>query len=1038
MSPNPLDVAAQELAAMSEEQAAERFVKWLENEVVLSARGDRDAASEHDPAGKYFLGRLASELAVASTGLGDRGERLEPCAIGVRLRPDRASPGPWRFRVSVRCLAWLKLGDRDWRKTPPAEVSVQCAVGPGRATWHFGAAELAAALAAATGTPAFSAELRAEVEPGRDGRPEIVLQFVNTSPDEHPDPRVGRGTQLYECRMEVEGLDTEPFALEALPDSFRYDRCVPAYGLNVGVAAEAAGRFSTVDAPACSKQRPLFWRPGRPAPDLRFATLATDPLPALGRLVAELDTWGREVWSSATLAARAAAEGWSAEMRREADKAAADFRAEVARMEVGLDLLRRDARLSRSFRLMNVAMERSARGRYDEWRPFQVAFLLANLNSIASPAAEAGIADIVWFATGGGKTETYLGLLVTAAFHDRLRGKEAGITAWSRFPLRMLSLQQTQRFANALAAAEMVRRNEGIGGEPFVLGFFVGQSSTPNSLKADAGRDDPWDPDDDAKLARAQVLEVCPFCRQRTISMGMDRVLWRLEHRCGNPDCEWPERGLPVHVVDDEIYRFLPTVVVGTLDKAASIAMQAAMRGFVGAPLGRCPQPGHGWTYAPRSKRPSGCLVPGCPALRAQRLTCDPALFGPSYRLQDELHLLRDSLGAVDAHYEALYDDLQRSLCGAPPKILASSATLAGYEKQVDVLYRRVARVFPQPGPSQDENFWASPSDRLMRRFVAVAPRGVTIEYAVDRLLSVLQGAVRRLVADPALICAEAGVPVGFAPLLVSLYGTNVVYGNTLRDLDAVERSAETQIRVDGPVNTASLTGRTGFDEVRQVLARLDDPEPDFRDRLHVIAASSMMSHGVDVDRLNVMVMLGLPLGTAEFIQATARVGRKWPGLVLVVHKIGRERDAAVFRDFERFVEHGDRFVEPVPVTRRSRRVLERTAGGMELARLLMVHEPGARQALTSLSSLRRFLAAIPGVLEQDRDALLAALETDVVLDEAFRADLERWFEMFGRNIQSPPPDAKFPSDAWPKGKPMLSLRDVEEQVPVVGSRGGR
>jgi hypothetical protein len=110
----------------------------------------------------------------------------------------------------------------------------------------------------------------------------------------------------------------------------------------------------------------------------------------------------------------------------------------------------------------------------------------------------------------------------------------------------------------------------------------------------------------------------------------------------------------------------------------------------------------------------------------------------------------------------------------------------------------------------------------------------------------------------------------------------------------------------------------------------------------------------------------------------------------------------------------------------------------MELARLLMVHEPGARQALTSLSSLRRFLAAIPGVLEQDRDALLAALETDVVLDEAFRADLERWFEMFGRNIQSPPPDAKFPSDAWPKGKPMLSLRDVEEQVPVVGSRGGR
>jgi hypothetical protein len=1038
MSPDSLDPAVQEPAAMLEEQAAERFVGWLENQVLLSARGDRDATSEHDPAGKYFLGRLASELAVASTGLGDRGERLEPCAIGLRLRPVRTSPGPWRFRATARCVVWLKHGDRDWRKTAPAEVSIECVVGPTRGTWRFGATELAAALTTATGTSVFSAELRAEVEPGRDGRPEIIVQLVNTSPDEHPDPRVGRGTQLYECRMEVVGLDTEPFVLEALPDSFRYDRNVPAYGLNVGVSGRAAGRFRTVDAPATSKQRPLFWKPGRPAPDLRFTTLAVDPLPALEQLVTELGRWGTDVWSAATLEARAAAEGWSAEMRREADNAAGDFRAELGRMEGGLGLLRRDAQLNRSFRLMNVSMERSARGRYADWRPFQIAFLLANLNSIVSPAAEAAIADIVWFATGGGKTETYLGLLVTAAFHDRLRGKEAGITAWSRFPLRMLSLQQTQRFANALAAAEMVRRAEGIGGAPFALGFFVGQSSTPNSIKVDAGRDDPWDPDDDAKLARAQVLEICPFCRGRAVTMGMDRVLWRLEHRCGNPGCEWPERGLPIYVVDDEIYRFLPAVVVGTLDKAASIAMQAAMRGFVGAPLGSCPQPGHGWTYAPRSKRPSGCLVPGCPAPRAQRLTCDPALFGPSYRLQDELHLLRDSLGAVDAHYEALYDDLQRSLCGAPPKILASSATLAGYEKQVDVLYRREARVFPQPGPSQQESFWASSSDKLMRRFVAVAPRGVTIEYAVDRLLSVLQGAIRRLVADPTSVCAEAGVPADFAPFLVSLYGTNVVYGNTLRDLDAVERSAETQIRVDGAVNTASLTGRTGFDEVRQILARLDEPEAEFRDRLHVIAASSMMSHGVDVDRLNVMVMLGLPLGTAEFIQATARVGRRWPGLVLVVHKIGRERDAAVFRDFERFVEHGDRFVEPVPVTRRSRRVLERTAGGMELARLLMVHEPTARQSLTWLPSLRRFLAATPGVLEQDRDALLAALETDAVLDEAFRTDLERWFDLFGRNIQSPPPDAKFPSDAWPKGKPMLSLRDVEEQVPVVGSRSGR
>jgi len=508
-------------------------------------------------------------------------------------------------------------------------------------------------------------------------------------------------------------------------------------------------------------------------------------------------------------------------MRAEADGCRSEFRTEVERIEAGVATLRIDDRLLRCFRLMNQAIGLSAAGKYDVWRPFQIGFLLANLASITDPSADAEIVDIVWFATGGGKTETYLGLLVTAAFYDRLRGKAAGITAWSRFPLRLLSLQQTQRFANALAGAEIVRREEGIGGEPFALGFFVGQSSTPNSIDPDPKKGSQWDASDDAMPVRAQVLEICPFCRQRSIEMAFDRVLWRLEHRCTNDACPWPKRALPLFVVDDEIYRFLPTVVVGTLDKAASIARQASMRGFVGAPIGRCPKPGHGWTYAPRGKKPNGCLVPGCKH-RPQALGCDPTLFGPSYRLQDELHLLRDSLGAVDSHYEALYDDLQRELCGSRPKILASSATLTGYEKQVDVLYRRKARVFPQPGPSPRDNFWAVPTDHLMRRYIAIAPRGVTIEYAVDRMLTVLQQVVRRLATDPGTVCAEAGVDPVHADLLLSLFGTDVVYGNTLRDLDAVERSSETQIAVEGPPpNAVSLTGRTGYEDVRSILNRL-------------------------------------------------------------------------------------------------------------------------------------------------------------------------------------------------------------------------
>ena len=395
---------------------------------------------------------------------------------------------------------------------------------------------------------------------------------------------------------------------------------------------------------------------------------------------------------------------------------------------------------------------------------------------------------------------------------------------------------------------------------------------------------------------------------------------------------------------------------------------------------------------------------------------------------------MKDSLGAVDAHYESLFDGLQSELTGQRPKILASSATLTGYARQTEVLYSRAARVFPQQPPKIGEGFWTVDSDSMLRQFVALAPRGVTIEHAVDRMLSVLQSEIRRFISDPGAICAEADLAPENARELLSLYGTNVVYGNTLRDLDAVMRSAETQLTVSG-VNVDSLTGKTQFEEVRRTTARLETPEDAFEDRLHVISASSMMSHGVDIDRLNVMLMLGIPLTTAEFIQATARVGRKWPGLVMVLLKIGRERDASVFRSFPQFVEQGDRFIEAIPITRRSRRVLEKTIAGLELARILAIHEPRAQKSLAMISALRAFIRDNADTLGTDCASLLGYLgftsETDVKLS----GDIELWFERFERNLKDPLPNQRFANEASPTGKPMLSLRDVEEQVPVFLNR---
>lgn len=1015
--------------------AAERFVCWLQKRILTDARGEQQERSAVAPTGRYWLGRLGPKDFV--TRLDSRGDRLEPCAIGLRLRPKDS--GPWAFLVTVRFCLWRRhrLSAQDtkesglrweYTKSPFIELQIPISATDTIGDQIFGKSVLREALTAIEASK-LEAEIRVRVSNKKEGERAIEITLVNSSLTEEEEFSDSR---FFEASLSVTGLSCIPFNLESLPDSFRFNRKVPGYGLNCGIEVIENGA-RTSDAPATSRYRPDFWSSSASKPDVTFLGLAQNPLPSAASLISSFEDWADEVWSDRVLEHRSLIEQWSEGMQQEATIAKIDFQDEIRRIKRGHEILSQHDDLRRSFQLMNRAMSLSAQGRYDSWRPFQFAFLLANLECLVNPTSESEIVDIVWFATGGGKTETYLGLILTAAFLDRMRGKISGVTAWSRFPLRMLSLQQTQRFANALAAAEIIRQEEHIAGDAFSLGFLVGGSSTPNRIKKESAS---ANEDADKIEERAELyklLEQCPFCRDRSISIEFDRSLWRLNHRCSSKGCASGGAPLPLYVVDDEIWRFLPTVVIGTLDKAANVARQTGMRGLIGSPKGICTKPGHGYTYAVRSAFPNGCLVPDCRGGSATALPMSEDLYPASFRLQDELHLLRDSLGAVDAHYECALDGIQEQIAGSKPKILASSATLTGYEKQVDVLYRRSARVFPQLPPVDGKGFWATDSDRLMRRYLALAPRRLTVEFVVDRLIVTLQGSIRTLLDEPRIICSELNIDDSFAPFLVDLYGTNVIYGNTLQDIDAVVRSSETQYaELAPPPNLAMLTGRTNFEEVRQTLARLENPEPEFERRLHLVAASSMMSHGVDIDRLNVMLMLALPLGMAEFIQATARVGRRWPALVLVVPKMSRERDASVYRAFPEFVTHGDRFVEPIPITRRSRRVLERTIAGIELARVTMLHEPSSSSAISTIRALNSFVASNPDILSQDEEAIAKdlGLRTE---DEFMRRQLNSWFQEFSRNLKEPPSDAKFLSDLSPTGSPMTSLRDVEEQIPIKG-----
>ncbi len=1014
------------------------FASWMLDAVVADARGDHMRTLAVAPAGRLWLGRLAPQVVVQNSRLGERSERLEPCEVGVRLRPS-ALDGRM-LRCSARLVAWSEFDGGDdpdadtWRKSEAVEVSAGLeAPRPVGVVNRAGGTQFAAALAA-IGARGLECEFRAEIEPGKDG-PELVVSIVNISPEE----LAGWDTNLYEVSLQVDAGPTEPFTLDNLPDSFRYDRTVPAYGVNGGVEPVDEMTFRTTDVAVHDQARPSYWdETVGPQPDLTFDTFADDPLPSLRALVAAAERWGMGHWSEATLDRRAREEAWDNGMSDLARHEAELYSEEVDRLSAGLRLLETDEAVRRAFSLANRAFVRAPSIRHTEWRAFQLGFVVANLASIAdaSPGGDRDVVDTLWFATGGGKTETYLLYVLTAAFYDRLTGKTEGMTSWGRFPLRMLSLQQTQRFADVLAAADLVRRDERIRGA-FSLGFMVGNNGTPNRIPAQprANEPDPRDPD---MPGRYQVLLRCPFCTSSQLTMAFDRTRWALDHLCTATGCPWHGRPLPFRIVDEEIYRSLPTVVIGTLDKAATVSMQAAMRGFYGSPAGRCPVQYHGYTYAPRSRTPNGCLFPGCTATPGP-LAQDASLYAPTVRMQDELHLLRDSLGAVDAHYEALLDGLQAHYRSSP-KVIASSATLAGQDDQIRILYRKAGRSFPLPGPRAGRSFWSRETSQLARRFAGLAPRGVTLEYATDQLTESLQQATRRAVDEPELVAAEIGVEAAVIPQLVLAYGVDVVYGSNLKDVEAVARSFDSQIRLDR-VNAATLTGRTPLEEVRATLDRLTHPEPEFYDRIHLIAASSMLSHGVDINRLNVMVMLGLPLSTAEFIQTTSRVGRTHPGLVIVLHKIGRERDAAVYRTFPSFVQHADRLIDPVPITAKSRRILELTFAGLEQARLYGIHEPAAIAAglrqLTRPGAVRRAFARLPVTEDDELDALIDMLAFRGPLDENLRRDLTDYIREFFRALNDPATTAEWVDDLFPTGKPMLSLRDVEQQAPVF-SRGGR
>ena len=646
------------------------------------------------------------------------------------------------------------------------------------------------------------------------------------------------------------------------------------------------------------------------------------------------------------------------------------FKAEVERFELGCDLLRNDARLDRAFRLANRTFS-EAKGSRAAWRLFQLVFVVTELGALAGredPSdprlrAELDAVDVLWFPTGGGKTEAYLGLITVGLFFDRLRDKLRGTTAWLLFPLRMLSVQQLARAIEVVHHAEAVRNRESIGGDPFTLGYLVGSGNTPNRLAGPAwnawwpglAEFASWNSEDrDAR----RLVSGCPSCRTRDgVGLNADLNDQRLLHVCRV--CGYV---LPVHSSDEEVTRYQPSVVVSTVDKITSFARNGQLTSFNRGPRKWCPQ--HGWYTH------NACFVRGC--------STDPSTHTgptgfrdatPSLWIQDELHLVREELGVFAGHYHTLLAELARGVGNEPSKVIAATATIEQFEDQLSQVYGRRPRMFPAGGPTLQRSFYTEVTDDIRRLYLGVLPAGggtVKVDIAAN-ITTMLIKNIHDLTDDPVpLVTALAAEGFTVTPAevrsLLFDYELALAYVNSKAHgvlvHDDIDRLSEKLLNAGSDrVRSEYLTGETPLGEIAHVVAAIQDNTvaTPRTDRIRALVGTSVISHGVDLDRLNIQVLAGMPPSYANYIQATGRAGRTHVGLVVSVFGRGNRRETSMYQSFATTHAALERMVEPVPVNRFATRAVERTLPGIVCSLLWDETRNPVWESLDEISMTRKF-----------------------------------------------------------------------------------
>jgi hypothetical protein len=582
-----------------------------------------------------------------------------------------------------------------------------------------------------------------------------------------------------------------------------------------------------------------------------------------------------------------------ASLQRAAQENFKDCREAMRRMRLTIELVRMDPRVRAAWRLASAAMDlqfRWTKGKDLVWHPFQLGFQLLVVHSLVEEGdAGRDIMDLLWFPTGGGKTEAYLALTAFVLFYRRLRHGDApgsGTSVIMRYTLRLLTVQQFQRAAALIFACEAFRRGDEVlppvtavlGATPFSLGLWVGHDTTPNRFEdAVTALERP-------SSSSPVQLKSCPRCGSR-LRYEPDRKRKAILVRCTEVSCYFSSARaeLPLWTVDDDVYREHPSLVIATVDKFAQLTRKPKTSVFFG--LGTPHRP-------------------------------------PDLIIQDELHLIAGPLGSLSGLFEIAIDRLcSREVDGTRyrPKVIGSTATIRRAEAQVLQLFARAAYQFPPPVlDARNSGFGVEDTEDPGRLYVGVTTAGRSAKFSIQATYaSLLQAATdQRLATGPRGSDAtdDFWTLTGYFNSLKELGGAvTLVMDDVLKSIRAyARRHRDSKDRKIAP--PIELTSRVPSSEIPSILAHLEQPGPG-EGAVDVLLASNMLSVGVDIRRLGLMVVAAQPKTMAEYIQATSRVGRHAPGLVVVVYNNPRVRDRSHYESFPTWHSALYRTVEATSVT---------------------------------------------------------------------------------------------------------------------------